>query len=356
MPPENAAPGRRLLIATDAWRPQINGVVRSLEPLIAELEARGWQVRVIGPDEFPTLPMPTYSEIKLALPIPRRLRGLIRQFQPDYIHIATEGPLGWAMRWLCLQSGWPFSTCFHTRFPEYLRARAPVPVDMTYLAFRHFHNAGYATMVATQSLEDELAARGFTHLARWGRGVDLAHFSPEAPAPFPMPWPRPLFLTVGRLAREKNLEAFLSLDLPGTKLVVGDGPDEADLKARWPDAVFLGALSHEQLAGVYANADVFVFPSRTDTFGLVLIEALATGLPVAAYPAPGPIDIIGQSSAGVIGPDLRANALAALQLDRRVCRTHALSFTWKAATDQFIANVTRVPSLAASWPKPHHAA
>jgi glycosyltransferase involved in cell wall biosynthesis len=335
----------RLLIATDAWHPQINGVVRSLEPLIGDLEQRGWAVQVIGPDDFPTLPMPTYADIRLALPIPARLRSMTRTFRPDYIHIATEGPLGWAMRWLCLQSGWPFTTCFHTRFPEYLRARAPVPVDVSYLAFRHFHNASYGTMVATGSLEQELAARGFTNLMRWGRGVDLRRFRTDAPAPFPMNWPRPLFLTVGRLAPEKNLEAFLALDLPGTKIIAGDGPDEAVLKARYPDAVFLGALDHAQLAGVYANADVFVFPSRTDTFGLVLIEALAAGLPIAAFPAPGPVDVIGDAAVGVIGQDLRACALAALKLDRAAARAHAMRFSWPAATDQFIANVTAKPPI-----------
>jgi glycosyltransferase involved in cell wall biosynthesis len=346
----------RLLIATDAWHPQINGVVRSLEPLIVELEARGWTVRVIGPDDFPTLPMPSYSQIKLALPIPRRLRAMTRSFAPHYIHIATEGPLGWAMRWLCLQSGWPFSTCFHTRFPEYLRARAPVPVAMTYPAFRQFHNAGYATMVATASLEAELAERGFTQLARWGRGVDLSRFSPDAPAPFPMPWPRPLFLTVGRLATEKNLDAFLSLDLPGTKIVVGEGPEEAALKERYPDAVFLGGLSHDALAGVYAQSDVFVFPSLTDTFGLVLIEALAAGLPVAAFPAPGPRDVIGDRPVGVLGDDLRANAVAALGLDRAACRAYALTFTWGAATDQFVANILRAPAIQHEQPEPSQAA
>ncbi len=329
----------KLLIATDAWSPQVNGVVKTLGSLVAELRRRGVEICVISPDDFPTMPLPTYHEIKLAWPWPSVIRERLIQFRPDHIHIATEGPIGWAMRHACLHDGRVFTTSYHTRFPEYLLARAPIPLDVSYAALRGFHNAGHGVMVSTRSIENDLAARGFTNLMRWGRGVDLGRFSPDAPTDALPHWPRPVFLTVGRLAPEKNIDAFLALDLPGTKVVIGDGPSAGELRERHRQAVFLGQRGHDELPSLYAHADVFVFPSLTDTFGLVLIEAMACGLPVAAFDVAGPRDVIGNSGAGVLGPDLRANALAALRIRREICREHALGFTWEKSADEFLANV-----------------
>jgi glycosyltransferase involved in cell wall biosynthesis len=328
----------KLIIVTDAWLPQVNGVVKTLTATIAGLESRGVVVRVVGPDQFRTMPLPSYGEIRLALARPAALRERIESFDPDHVHIATEGPLGWAARHVCLKQGRCFTTSYHTRFPEYLRARAPVPLSMSYRVLRRFHNAGDGVMVATQSVENELRERGFVNIMRWSRGVDLSRFNPNAPPP-PESWPRPVFMTVARLAPEKNIEAFLQLDLPGTKVVVGDGPSADMLRQKFPQAVFLGARTHDELPGLYANADVFVFPSRTDTFGLVLIEALAAGLPVAAYRVAGPRDIIGESAAGVLSEDLRQASLDALRLDRAACREHALTFTWDHSVEQFITNI-----------------
>jgi glycosyltransferase involved in cell wall biosynthesis len=328
------------MIATDAWRPQVNGVVKTLEATIADLARRGVETEVISPDMFPNMPMPAYPEIRLAWPNRRRMRAMLDAFGPDHVHIATEGPIGWAMRGICLKAGRRFSTCYHTRFPEYMRERAPVPLALTYGIVRRFHAAGDGMMVATETMERELRERGFDNVRRWGRGVDLEGFTPAARG---LPGHRrPVFLYVGRLAPEKNIDAFLSLDLPGTKLVVGDGPSRLGLKVRHPDAVFLGAKSHAELPAIYASADVFVFPSLTDTFGLVLVEAMACGLPVAAFPAPGPLDVIGGSGAGVISKDLRAAAIAALEIDRRIPRRHAENFGWSRATDQFLSVVASI--------------
>ncbi len=335
----------RLLLATDAWVPQVNGVVKTLGFLTDELRQRGVEICVISPSDFPTLPLPTYHEIRLAWPRPSVIRKTMAQFSPDHVHIATEGPIGWAVSHACLQGGHAFTTSYHTRFPEYILARAPIPLDMSYAILRSFHNAGHGVMVATQSIENELAARGFNNLMRWGRGVDLARFRPDADTSCLPQWPRPVFLTVGRLAPEKNLDAFLSLDLPGTKVVIGDGPLSGILRERYRQAVFLGPRHHADLPAFYAHADAFVFPSLTDTFGLVLIEALACGLPVAAFPVPGPRDVIGASGAGVLSRDLRSAALGALRINRGDCRQHALGFTWKASADQFLANVTRAKAL-----------
>ncbi len=332
------------MIATDAWRPQVNGVVKTLEATIADLNRRGYETDVVSPDMFPNLPMPGYPEIRLAWPNRRRMRAMLEAFQPDHIHIATEGPIGWAMRGICLKAGKRFSTCYHTRFPEYVRERAPVPLALTYGIVRRFHEAGNGMMVATESMERELRERRFDNVHRWGRGVDLDGFTPTARG---LPGHRrPVFLYVGRLAPEKNIDAFLSLDLPGTKLVVGDGPSRFALKVRHPDAVFLGAKSHAELPAIYASADVFVFPSLTDTFGLVLVEAMACGLPVAAFPAPGPLDVIGDSGAGVISTDLRAAAIAALEIDRKTPRRHAENFGWSRATDQFLAVAAAIEGWA----------
>lgn len=337
--PKSATP-ERILFATDAWRPQINGVVKTLEALLRELNARGVATEIIEPGEFRTVPTPSYPEIRLAFAWAHHIAARHDAFRPDHVHVETEGPIGWAMRKLCLRRGLPFTTSYHTRLPEYLRARAPVPVGATYALLRRLHNSGAGVMVPTGSMARELEGRGFRNIMRCGRGADLALFNPAAPAGVDLSrLPRPIFLSVARLAPEKNLDAFLSLDLPGSKVMVGDGPDGDRLRARHPGAVFLGALAHEQLAGIYAQADVFVFPSLTDTFGLVLVEALACGLPVAAFPAPGPLDVIGQSGAGVLGEDLRAAALAALEIDRGLCRRHALGFGWDKVADQFLANI-----------------
>jgi glycosyltransferase involved in cell wall biosynthesis len=327
----------RLLIATDAWRPQVNGVVRSIERMIEELPRLGATVELLTPGMFRTVPMPTYPEVRLAMVRPSTIGARIEALKPDAIHIATEGPIGFAARRWCLRNRRRFTTAYHSRFPEYIRERVPVPLRLSYAMLRRFHNAGNGCMVATRSLRHELEQRGFTNLLPWGRGVDAGLFRPRADARLSLP--KPIFLYVGRVAVEKNLDAFLGLDLPGSKVVVGDGPDLGQLKARYPAAHFLGVRIGEQLAETYAAADVFVFPSRTDTFGMVLLEALASGAPVAAYPVAGPRDVIGDVPVGVLGEDLRAAALAALRISREACRGFALRYTWEASARQFIDNV-----------------
>jgi len=332
-----AASGRpplRLLIVTDAWAPQVNGVVRTLATMAGMLRDAGDEVEVIGPDRFPSVPMPGYKEIRLAVAPRRRLARLVRAYMPCAVHIATEGPLGWAMRGLCRKYGWPFTTAFHTKFAEYLEARAGVPAAWSWRWLRHFHAPAEATLAATQTLRDELAARGFRHIRPWTRGVDLDRFSPEPREPY-AGLPRPIFLYAGRVAIEKNIEAFLGLDLPGSKVVVGSGPALAGLKQRFPAAHFLGWRENGALARSYAGADVFVFPSRTDTFGLVLLEAMASGTPVAAFPVTGPRDVVTDPRVGVLDEDLRAACLAALACDRAAARQHAEAFSWAASFAQF---------------------
>ena len=280
----------RILIVSDAWLPQVNGVVRTLSTVQRELQAMGHVVEVMGPDRFRTIPCPTYPEIRLALFPGRRLAGLIDGFAPQAIHIATEGPLGMAARRWCLKHRLPFTTAYHTRFPEYVRARLLFPLAWTYAILRRFHGKSSGVMVATRSIRADLERRGFGNIRDWTRGVDLALFHPAKKRPTDLA--HPIFAFVGRVAVEKNIEAFLDLDLPGTKLVVGDGPQLDQLKRRYPRVHFAGAHAGEALAGWFAAADVFVFPSRTDTFGLVMLEALASGLPVAAYPVPGPLDVV----------------------------------------------------------------
>jgi glycosyltransferase involved in cell wall biosynthesis len=329
---------KRILIATDAWRPQVNGVVRTLEKTGEELRLLGLEVVMLTPALFHTVPMPTYPEIRLVVAWPGTIAGEIDAAAPDHVHIATEGPLGFATRRWCRDRRRPFTTSFHTRFPEYVAARFPVPENVTYAVLRRFHNAGIGCMVSTESLERELAARGFRNLLRWSRGVDADLFRPRPDAPDP-DLPRPIFLYVGRVAVEKNLEAFLALDLPGSKVVVGEGPALTTLKSTHPRVRFEGALFGESLARVYAQADVFVFPSRTDTFGVVLLEALASGVPVAAFPVPGPADVIGDAGVGVLSEDLREAALAALRIPRDRCREFALARSWRAAARQFLDNI-----------------
>ncbi len=338
--------GIRLLIATDAWEPQLNGVVKTMQRTIGMMRERGAEIALIEPGQFPRFPLPGYAEIPIALPRPSRIARVFADLRPTHLHIVTEGPIGWMTRRHALRNGLAFSTAYHTRFPEYLRQRMPVPLSWSYAFMRAFHNAGNATLVTTPSMERELTSRGFLNLRAWSRGVDLSLFSPDKRSGTTLDLPRPIFLSVGRLAPEKNLDAFLSLDLPGTKVVAGDGPDRDRLSRTYPNAVFLGARPHAELASIYAAADVFVFPSLTDTFGLVLVEAMASGLPVAAFPVSGPIDVVGESGAGVLGDDLRAAAMGALQIDRGICRKHAMRFRWEAATDQFVSGL--VPMRMAS--------
>ena len=328
----------RLLIATDAWRPQVNGVVRTLERTGEQLPKFGVEVTMLTPSDFRTWPLPTYPEIRLARAFPKTIGAAAAAARPDAVHVATEGPIGFAVRRWCVATGRPFTTSFHTRFPEYLSARAPIPERLTYAILRRFHNAGRACMVATESLRGELAARGFQHLVPWTRGVDSDLFHPRDGASV-LDLPRPIFLFVGRVAVEKNIGAFLALDLPGSKVVVGDGPALPALKASHPDAHFLGIQMGEALAATYASADVFVFPSRTDTFGIVLLEALAAGVPVAAYPVPGPADVVGGTGVGVLDEDLRIAALAALRIPRDKCRDFALARSWEGSARQFLDNI-----------------
>ncbi len=335
-----AAPPCRILIVSDAWKPQVNGVVRTLSTIAGELRAMGHVVEVVGPDRFRTVPCPTYPDIRLSILPGRRLARIIAAFAPDRLHIATEGPLGIAARRWAIRRGHAFTTSFHTRFPEYLQARTRLPLGPSYAFLRRFHNASAGTMVATASLADELCARGFTHIVPWSRGVDLSRFSPEPRRDWATEHgiPRPIFLYVGRIAVEKNIPAFLELDLPGSKVVVGGGPQLAELKERFPGVVFTGPFSEAELAAAYAGGDVFVFPSRTDTFGLVLLEALASGVPVAAFDVTGPRDVLAgtNGAVGTVGDDLRASALAALDADRTACRTHAERFGWRACAETFL--------------------
>lgn len=345
---------RRVAIVSDAWHPQVNGVVRSLSQIVTELTARGITVEVFGPDRFRTLPCPFYPEIRLALVPGRGLRRLLADFAPDALHIATEGPLGLAARRWARAEGHAFTTSFHTRFPEYVAARLPFPRAWTeravYRWIRRFHGAGSAVMAATPSLIGELRQRGFGNVCHWSRGVDTVGFHP-ALRQEESDLPRPIFLYAGRLAVEKNIEAFLALDLPGSKLVVGDGPDRAHLERRFPEARFTGMLSGETLTRAYASADVFVFPSRTDTFGLVMLEALACGTPVAAYPVTGPRDILSGATppVGGLDEDLRVAALAALDMDRAACRRFAENYSWGAAAAMFLRNL--VPMAARRSPR-----
>jgi glycosyltransferase involved in cell wall biosynthesis len=327
----------RILVATDAWRPQVNGVVRSLESVARALLDFGAEIEFLTPQGFASIPLPTYGEIRLALATTRAVSKRLEGPAIDHIHIATEGPVGFAARHYCLRAKRSFTTSYHTRFPEYIAARTRIPEAITYAVLRHFHNAGSGTMVSTASIANDLQNRGFKRLMHWSRGVDHTQFSPAKKAV--MDLPRPIFLYAGRLAQEKNIEAFLSLDLPGSKVVAGDGPSRKALQTAFPDAHFLGAQTSDALAVLYASADVFVFPSRTDTFGMVLLEALSCGLPVAALPVPGPLDVIGTSGAGVLETDLRAACLAALDIPREKARAHALTYTWANSARQFLDNV-----------------
>ena len=332
----------RILIATDAWLPQVNGVVTTITNTVRELRSLGHHVGLVTHEGFRTFPCPSYPEIRLAVAPGARAGRMVEAFEPDAVHIATEAPLGLAVRRYCMSRGLPFTTAFHTQFPEYVHARCRLPVAVTYRWLRWFHDPAAAVMVPTPEIHRRLTARGFTNLAYWSRGVDTELFVPARRDA--LPERRPIYLYAGRVAVEKNIEAFLELDLPGTKWVVGDGPARAGLEAQFPGAVFHGMQHGKALAHYYQQADVFVFPSRTDTFGLVMIEAMACGTPVAAYPVTGPIDVIRDPAAGVLSVDLRAAARAALDLDRDAVRRNALKFSWAAATQQFVANLSPAPA------------
>jgi glycosyltransferase involved in cell wall biosynthesis len=326
----------RILVATDAWRPQVNGVVRTYERLAEETLGLGAELEFITPEEFHTVPAPTYREIRLSMPGFARVRRRFNEITPDAVHIATEGPVGWMARSHCLARRIPFTTSFHTRFPEYLRPRFGIPEGWTYAAMRLFHNAGAGVMVATPSLSAELSSRGFERILPWTRGVDTTLFAPRPVRRF---GDGPVFITVGRVAVEKNIAAFLDCDLPGRKVVVGDGPQRSELAARYPDVHFTGRLTGEDLAEAYASADVFVLPSRTETFGIVQLEAMASGLPIAAYPVTGPIDIVVPGVTGILLPDLTEASRQAFHLDPSIVRAKALEFSWENATRLFLANI-----------------
>ncbi len=332
----------KICIVTDAWRPQVNGVAITLANLMAAGEKLGVEFVAIGPDRFHTIAAPSYPEIRLALTSPKAVGELIRAEKPDHVHIATEGPLGVAASFWCPRNGEIFTTSYHTRFPEYVEARWPIPAAWSYAALRHFHEGSAGLMVATQTLADDLTARGFKRPMLWPRGVDEEMFRPVAEIPAELKnLPRPFFLYCGRLAPEKNIEAFLALDLPGSKIVVGDGPSRAPLQEKFPEAHFVGVKSRGELAPYYSSADVFVFPSRTDTFGNVMLEALACGAPVAAFPVPGPIDIVTDPRIGVLDEDLRQACMRALTLSRKDCRSQALGYTWPESARIFLDNVLR---------------
>jgi glycosyltransferase involved in cell wall biosynthesis len=329
----------RILVATDAWHPQVNGVVRTLIMMAEAAKAFGVDVNFLTPQSFRTFAMPSYRDLRVALPYPAKIAQLIAEARPDSVHIATEGPIGLLVRRHCRRQGLPFTTSFHTRFPEYISARLPIPESWIWAALRAFHGSSQAVMAATPALAGELRARGFRNVVLWPRGVDASHFHPR---PVDLGLPRPVFLCVGRVAVEKNLEAFLELDLPGSKVIVGDGPALTALTQKYPKTVFLGARQGEALAEAYAAADVFVFPSKTDTFGLVLLEALASGLPVAAFPVTGPRDVIGAAPVGALNDDLRAACLSALAISPQACLEFAARHTWEASARAFVENITGI--------------
>jgi 1,2-diacylglycerol 3-alpha-glucosyltransferase/glucuronosyltransferase len=347
----------RILVATDAWHPQVNGVVRTLTMMAEAARDLGVDVSFLTPASFRTFAMPSYADLRVALPGRSKIARLIAEARPDNIHIATEGPIGFAVRAYCRRRNLPFTSSFHTRFPEYISARFPIPESWIWAGLRRFHGASAAVMAATPALAAELRGRGFSNVVLWPRGVDAKLFHPRQ---VDLGFSKPVFLSVGRVAVEKNLEAFLALDLPGTKVVVGDGPARAELSRKYPDAVFMGSLQGEALGAAYAGADVFVFPSKTDTFGLVLLEALASGVPVAAYPVTGPRDVIGDAPVGVLGEDLRNACLAALTIPSLLCLKFAASHTWQASAQAFVNNISGVqmktaPAASSAENHPHFA-
>jgi glycosyltransferase involved in cell wall biosynthesis len=328
----------RILVATDAWHPQVNGVVRTLTSLARSAAVLGSKIDFLTPDGFPSMGLPTYPGLRIALPNRREIAARIEAAAPDAIHIATEGPIGWAVRAYCCRRKLAFTTSYTTRFPEYIAVRSIIPASVSYAVLRHFHAAGAMTMIATDSLRQELSARGFRRLGTWTRGVDTSLFTPDDPAELDLP--RPIFMTVGRVAVEKNLEAFLSLNLPGSKVVIGAGPQLTELQRRYPQVHFLGEKTGADLSSHVAAADVFVFPSLTDTFGVVQLEALACGTPVAAFPVTGPLDVIADHPIGALDTDLRSACIRALGISSEACRSFALERSWENSARQFIGNLS----------------
>ena len=324
----------RIALITDAWHPQRNGVVRVLSSLASRLVSRGYHLQVFQPDHHRTIPCPSYPEIPLSLFPGSTLSRQLNEFQPNAVHLATEGPLGIAGRSWCRRNKFPFTTAFHTRFPHYIQARLGVPLSWSYAAIRFFHAPSAAVMCPSPSVYRDLGEWGFDNAVEWSHGVDTEVFRPQGKDFLDLP--RPIFAYVGRVAVEKNLPAFLSLDLPGSKLVVGDGPAREGLMRQFPNVHWRIANGDQELSRYFSALDVFVFPSLTDTFGLVMLEALASGVPVAAFPVPGPMDVLAGSAAGVLDPDLKKAALAALDIDPALCRDHALKFSWDHVTDQFL--------------------
>lgn len=325
----------RILIASDAWFPQVNGVVRSLDTVRRELTAMGHEVAVLSPDLYRNWPCPTYPEIRLAFPRARTVGERIAEFRPDAVHIATEGPLCLAARRWCIRHRVPFTTAYHTQFPDYVQRRTGIPASAVWRYIRWFHRPAQQVLTATPSIRAELAAHGIGHVVHWGRGVDLNQFGPDGPRHPAMDMlAGPVMLYVGRVAVEKNLEAFLRCNVRGTKVVVGDGPARATLAQRYADTIWLGALHGDALAAAYRSADVFVFPSRTDTFGLVMIEALASGVPVAAFPVTGPCDIV-TDQVGALDDQLEAAIGRALERDRAACAAYGATFSWRLSAEQF---------------------
>jgi glycosyltransferase involved in cell wall biosynthesis len=334
----------KIALITDAWRPQTNGVVTTLTCTLSGLRRMGHDTLAITPEAFRTIPCPSYPEIRLALFAGRQVARTLSEFAPDAVHIATEGPLGQSARSWCLRTDHPFTTSYHTQFPEYVRARYPVPESWTYAFLRRFHGKAARMMVSTDHMRRRLEARGFRNIALWTRGVDVGVF--RAYPRDLLNAARPILLYAGRVAVEKNLEAFLELDVPGTKYVVGGGPALEALRLRFPAVVFTGYKYGEELARHFSAADAFVFPSRTDTFGIVLLEAMACGTPIAAFPVVGPIDVVKEGLSGCLHEDLREAIEGALKVDRDSCRHYAQGFTWERATQQFFGNLQPRSSAA----------
>ena len=334
---------KKIAIVTDAWHPQINGVVTTLTRTINHLQQFGYQVLAITPELFTSVPCPSYNEISLALTSPRSLERTLSSYGPNSIHIATEGPLGWAARSVCKKHNFSFSTSYHTRFPEYVRLRWPIPLKFTYRIVRSFHQAADRTMVATRSLMEELSGRGFNNLVHWSRGVDTDLFKPLENKQRNEP---PVFIYLGRVAVEKNIEAFLSLDLPGRKRVIGDGPAREELSRKYPDTDFVGYKTGQDLVDVLCRGDVMVFPSLTDTFGVVMLEAMASGLPVAAFPVTGPSEIVKNGINGYLDNDLQQAAIRALDVTPAACRDFAMNHTWESCSKQFLSNLNFQPCMA----------
>ena len=343
-------PGMKILLVSDAWRPQVNGVVRTLENTQVELSAMGHVVEVIGPDRFHSVPLPGYPEIAVAVRPYPMLSRLIEQFSPDCVHVATEGPLGMATRRWCRRNGMPFTTSYHTQFPEYLRMRMPVPTAWTYRWLRNFHRAAERTMVRTRTQAKLLEEQGFSNLAVWPGGVDTQLFRPRPKTALNLP--RPIALYAGRVAPEKSLEDFLSIELPGSQVIIGDGPARVELEKQFPNAHFLGYRFGEDLAALVASADVFVFPSRTDTLGLVMLEAMACGVPVAAYPVPGPVDVVLNGVSGILNDDLATAIDQALALDGSDCHAFASTFSWRHCTEALLAQLQPAQCSSVSLPAP----